>query len=191
MNSIARIISIVGHPLITVPLITGIILIQLEGNTTGLKSLGILLALSILPATIWMYVKSRKGSYTNFDVSNQKQRSSLFVFILVLLTLTTILLYVTDQPNYLNLGVLIATCLITISFFVNYSIKSSLHVSLNTYMALSLSLLNISVAIGLFVFTIIIGWSRIVLKRHTFTEVCIGLLLGIVAGVVFLQVQAN
>ncbi|WP_420571188.1 hypothetical protein [Kordia sp.] len=187
MNKIAKVISIIGHPLLLLPIIIGLVLISLEGITYSIQSLAILIGIAILPITIWMFIKSKNGSYTNFDVSNQLQRRTLFPFIIVFLLLTTFTLYFTNKPKYLCLGLFIGTGLITISFLVNYKIKSSLHVSLNSYMAICVSVINIPVSIILFLFTILIGWSRVKLKRHTILEVCIGLILGSIAGFIFLN----
>jgi dienelactone hydrolase/membrane-associated phospholipid phosphatase len=191
MNKIAKVISIIGHPLMFIPAVTGLILILLEGVKTGLQSFGILIGLAILPITIWMFVKSKSGFYTNFDVSNRRQRVTLFLFIILFLLVTTLTLYITGQPKYLCFSLLIGTGLITISFFVNYIIKSSLHVSLNAYLAICIGIINIPLSIGLFLFTLIIGWSRIVLKRHSILEVCIGLVLGVISGFGFIKSQNN
>ncbi|WP_298426548.1 phosphatase PAP2 family protein [uncultured Kordia sp.] len=187
MNKIAKVISIVGHPLLFLPILIGLTLISLEGIRTSIQSLGILAGLSIIPTTIWVFIKTKNGSYTNFDVSNQRQRRTLFPFIIILLTLTTFVLYITNMPEYLCLGLLICTGLILISFFVNFKIKSSLHVSMTAYAALCISFISISLSIGLFLFTISIAWSRVVLKRHSVLEVCTGLLLGSIAGFIFIN----
>ncbi|MPT30082.1 MAG: ABC transporter permease, partial [Chryseobacterium sp.] len=46
------------------------------------KFLPILLLL-IIPTALWIYRNVKKGNYTNMDVSNRKQRHSLYIFIII------------------------------------------------------------------------------------------------------------
>lgn len=191
LNKVASVVSAIGHPLIMTPLIIGLILIWFEGYNLGIRGVSIILCLTIFPTAIWMFVKSKYGVNTNFDVSNQRQRIRLFVFTLPLLLITTLILYITNKPEYLYIGFLIGTSLFTISFLANYFIKSSLHVSINSYMAISISLINIPFSLALLFLTLIVAWSRLVLKRHSIIEVCVGLFLGVVFGIFFVIYTLN
>jgi membrane-associated phospholipid phosphatase len=64
----------------------------------------------------------------------------------------------------------------------NRFVKSSLHVAFAAFCASSLALpAAATIACGLAV--IAIGWSRLVLKRHTPIEVGLGAIIGTAAGV--------
>ena len=78
-----------------------------------------------------MYLKSKNKRYTNFDVSDKSQRQWWYIFALLILLVTAIILFVTAQPRTLSLPVLFSLLLLVTSQIVNYFIKSSLHVSLN------------------------------------------------------------
>jgi len=84
-----------------------------------------------LPLTLKIYLKSKNKRYTNFDVSDKSQRQSWYIFALLIVLVTTIILFVTAQPRTLSLPVLFSLLLLVTSQKVNYFIKSSSHVSLN------------------------------------------------------------
>ena len=77
--------------------------------------------------------------------------------------------------------------LMTLSFLTNFKIKSSLHTSLNCYLAACVFQIDSVVGIILFVMTLVVAWSRIILKRHTLSEVVMGFLVGAIASVVLIH----
>ena len=186
MKIVAKVISVMSHPLITIPLII-LTVIQLNVIRVSFKSMGILLFLSIIPTILWIFIKTKNGSYTNFSVSNQKQRTSLYVFVIVSLLATIFVMRLTEQVDYLYSGVFYGLLMLVISFLINYFIKSSLHVSLNSYIAISLYLISPVVSIAYLIFTCIVAWSRLTLKKHSLKEVLMGLSLGILFGIMFLK----
>lgn len=182
-TSVARMISIIGHPMLTAPLF--VLIVLFTGN--DLKSASFLTLLIIggvfIPIVTWMFLKSKNGSYTNFDVSDQKQRRSLFRFAIPIMVVVTTVLFITHQSRNTCLSLLFATILVVVSQVVNYFfIKSSLHVSLTLYLAfLSLAIAPI-LGYALMVLSILIGWSRVELKRHTISEVVVGAVIGVGIG---------
>jgi membrane-associated phospholipid phosphatase len=133
-----------------------------------------------------MYLKSKNGSYSNFDVSDKKQRRSLFVFAIPFLVIVTTVLFLTHQPEKTCYGVLFATLLVVISQLVNFFIKSSLHVSLTLYLAFLAIPINLAFGFSLMFLCIFIGWSRVVLKRHSIKEVIVGAIIGLSIGAIML-----
>ena len=94
----------------------------------------------------------------------------------------TLILFLTHQSMTLRMGVLGALVLFVFAQMVNLYIKTSLHVGFNTYLAFLIFPFNWVVGVGTLVFSFFLGWSRIVLKRHTLAEVVSGALLGLVVG---------
>src|ERR1035437_9867325 len=133
---------------------------------------------------LWMYLKAKNGTYTNFDVSNKTQRKSLFLFAVPLLIVVTVILFVTHQSKNLCISVLFALILLVISQIVNFFIKSSLHVSFNIYLASLIFTQNYKIGIVVLLYTALISWSRVKLGRHTLKEVLVGLFIGIVISVI-------
>lgn len=188
-HKIANVISTVGHPLITIPLYVVIVLFAFEEVKRAAFISLLIVGGIFVPLSLRMYLKSRNGSYTNFDVSDRKQRKSLFVFILPLMVVVTFILYKTGQPDGIFLGVLFATILTIVSQVVNFFIKSSLHVSLSIFLSCLMMPLFFKLAIIMLLFTVLIGWSRVVLGRHTKQEVYFGACVGTIVSMVMLFYQ--
>lgn len=144
-----------------------------------------ILFLAILPTAMYIVLRVKRGSYTNYDVSNQNQRKSLYVFSLSIILLILGGLIFFKEPPFIIGGTLAAFTLLLLSFLVNLKLKCSLHTSFSVFIAISFIPLNIFWSIGLFIFSIIMGWSRLVLHRHTPQEVFAGAVLGISVGIGF------
>jgi len=178
-QKIANFISIIGHPLLTIPVFVAIAMFTSEDFKKASFVSFLIIGCIFIPLILRMLIKSKNGTYTNFDVSDRIQRKSLFIYIVPLLIVVTFLLFKTQQNSNLCISVLFATILIFVSQIVNLFIKSSLHVSLNIYLSFLVMTINFKIGIVILLFTIILGWSRIVLKRHTIKEVLLGGFIGL------------
>ena len=183
---LAKIVSTAGHPLITIPLFVIVVLFSNNTTKSALFLTFLIVGCIFVPLISWMYLKSKNGSYTNFDVSDKKQRLSLFVFAIPFLVVVTTILYLTHQSEKTCLSVLFATLLVMVSQLVNYFIKSSLHVSLTLYLAFLAIPLSPGFGFSMIFLSIFIGWSRVVLKRHTIKEVIVGAIIGFTVGSIML-----
>jgi len=74
---------------------------------------------------------------------------------------------------------------------VNLRIKSSLHVSMTIYLAFLIMPLNYIAGIIVLLLSVLIGWSRIVLGRHTLKEVLWGGGIGLTIGLIMFYVEQN
>jgi len=141
--------------------------------------------LAILPTGLFIVFNVKRGAYTNYDVSNQSQRRSLYYFSLVIIVLILAGLIYFKEPPFIIGGSLAAFTLLLLSYLVNLKLKCSLHTSFSIFIAISFLQLNIYWSMGLFVFSLIMAWSRLELHRHTFQEVIAGAILGITVGIAF------
>lgn len=180
MRKIASIISIIFHPLLTIPIFILIVTFGFEGFSKAAFISVLLIGCVFIPLILWMYIKSRNGTYSNFDVSDKTQRKSLYLFAIPLLLIVTAILFATNQSKNLCISVLFALILMIISQAANYFVKSSLHVSLNIYLSSLIFTVNFKIGIVILLFTGLLVWSRVKLGRHTIKEVLFGLLIGIV-----------
>lgn len=180
MKRIANLLSIIGHPLLTIPLFILIVLFGSEGFPKAVLNSSLIIGCVFIPLILWMYLKSKNGSYTNFDVSDRTQRKSLFRFAIPLLSVVTIILFTTHQSKNLCMSVLFALILLIVSQVINLFVKSSLHVSFNSYLASLIFTVNYKIGIVALLFTGLLMWSRVKLGRHTLKEVLFGLVVGIV-----------
>jgi len=189
MKKIANIISIIGHPLLTIPLFIMIVMFGFEVISKAALISFLLIGCVFIPLILLMHIKSKNGTYTNFDVSDKSQRKSFYLFAVPLLLIVTVILFVTDQSRNLCISVLFALILLTISQITNFFVKSSLHVSLNIYLSSLIFTVNYKIGIVALLFAGLISWSRVKLGRHTIKEVLFGLLIGILISLIMLKFE--
>ena len=188
-QKIARIISIVGHPLLTIPLYVLFVMVGFEDIKRAALNSFLIIGCIFIPLALWLFVKSRNGTYTNFDVSDRKQRKSVFVFIIPILCVVTYILYKTGQSSHLWQSMFFALLLVVILQLVNFKIKSSMHVALNIYLAFLVMTVNYKIGIVILLLTGLIGWSRIVLGRHSIKEVVFGAVIGFTVSIFMFYVE--
>ena len=188
-QKIARIISIVGHPLLTIPLYVLFVMVGFEDIKRAALNSFLIIGCIFIPLALWLFVKSRNGTYTNFDVSDRKQRKSVFVFIIPILCVVTYILYKTGQSSHLWQSMFFALLLVVILQLVNFNIKSSMHVALNIYLAFLVMTVNYKIGIVILLLTGLIGWSRIVLGRHSIKEVVFGVVIGLTVSIFMFYVE--
>lgn len=175
----ARLVSLFCHPFLTIPLFVAIMMFAFNDVRKAAFVSLVIIGGIFVPLAISMYLKSRNGTYTNFDVSDRMQRNTLFYFAVPLLIIACIILYATGQPRRIWMSAGFGLILVFVSQIVNHYIKSSLHVSLNIFLSFLVLPVNIFAGILLLILTILTGWSRIVLKRHTLREVITGAVIGL------------
>jgi membrane-associated phospholipid phosphatase len=113
------------------------------------------------------------------DVSDRNQRKSLYFFVEGSLLLY--LLYDFYSNNNIDLVMLFLLILLVIMQLSNYFIKSSMHTAFNIFVSALFFTLNPWVGIIWAGIAVSVGFTRIILKRHTVKEVFIG---GLIAGFV-------
>jgi hypothetical protein len=185
-TKIAKCISILGHPLLTIPAFTVISLFNFESVEKAFWISALIIGGIFIPLIVKMYRGEKKGEYTNFDVSDQTQRQSWYKYAVPLLVIVTAVVFATGQGRVLCFGILFSTCLLITAQLTNYFIKSSLHISLNTFLFFMILRMNIMIAILFFLVILLIVWARLMLKRHTAKELLTGILIGLCWGAMFL-----
>lgn len=131
-----------------------------------------ILLILILPISAWIYWNVRKGNYTNMDVSNRKQRNSLYIFIAVAMLVYLLINFMIDgQIDYTMLFLFILLILMQVS---NYFIKSSMHTAINIFAAALFFAQNQILGLAWLFIAVMVGITRIILKRHTPKEVLMG-----------------
>jgi membrane-associated phospholipid phosphatase len=185
-EKIATYISVIGHPLLTIPLFVITALFSLNDFQSALSMSLLIVGGIFVPLTIKTYLGYKKGTYTNFDVSNQAERQSWYSLPLVLLLIVTVVLFATHQPKALKWNTLYAFILLLTSQLINFSIKSSLHVSCNIFLSFLMLSINWTMGISFLAFVVLVAWSRLILKRHTFKEILAGTIIGFIIGLLSL-----
>lgn len=186
---IAKAISYIGHPLLTIPLFVAVMMFAFEDFEKALLNSALIIGCIFLPLSLRMYFKSKNGTYTNFDVSDRIQRKTLFTFIIPVMIIVTIISLKTSPASAFSLSVLFGTILVIISQIINLFIKSSLHVSLNIYLSALVMTADLRIGIAVFLFSGLIAWSRIALGRHTWKEVVFGTCIGLIISITMLYAE--
>lgn len=182
-KSIAKIVSAMGHPLVTVPFVVIFIMFRTQPIKNAFFISSLVIGIIQIPVLINLAKKYKKGTIESFDVSDRNERKKFYLFVLPLLVSVNFILFITKQPYDLIFGFLFATILLFTMQLMNYFIKSSLHVAVNTYLGFLLFNFNPLAGIFWWIFVLMIAWSRLVLKKHTTQEVVCGLIIGFLCGV--------
>jgi membrane-associated phospholipid phosphatase len=191
LHKASAVISTIGNPLITFSVFVLFITIKtMDGVSAALLSLLVIGGVAI-PISINNYVKTKNGKYTNYDVSDREQRQGFYHFLLLLIGGVTGILYLTNQPAAFRHGSLVFFVMVIVSYIINYRLKVSMHTSISVYLGITLLLINFNAGLAMLVFAILIGLSRLVLKRHTVAEVVAGLIVGLLFGAANYWVQLN
>ena len=155
-------------------------------TTEAFKNLLWMVILVIIPIFGWIFWNVKTGRYTNMDVSDRKQRNSLYLFNVFIVSIYIAFLYFTQQNFDLILIIIFVMTLMLIMHFSNFFIKSSMHTSFNVFVSALFFSLNIYFGLFWLFLTILVGISRVILKRHTVKEVIMGASIATVVSFIYL-----
>ncbi|WP_261512039.1 phosphatase PAP2 family protein [Chryseobacterium paludis] len=131
-----------------------------------------ILLIIILPVIIWLIWNVKTGRYTNMDVSNRVQRKTFYIFTAITVILYLLFHYIKNGTlDFLMLFILILLFALQVS---NFFIKSSMHTAFNVFVASLFYSLDWKMGIVWFGIAVIVGITRVILKRHTVKEVFMG-----------------
>lgn len=175
---IARVLSAVLHPFVAAPITVAL-------ATRSWRWAGIMAATTVLPLTVILIRRTRRGQWSDFDVSRQEQRPGLYYAALPLFALAAFLVWALDGPprflrSFIAVGFLFAAGLLG-----NRFLKISLHMMFGAFCAAVIARLH---PMSLFLTVPLVAalaWSRWRLERHTPAEIAVGLVLGAAAGAAF------
>lgn len=137
-----------------------------------------ILLIIIIPVIIWLVWNVKTGRYTNMDVSNRVQRKTFYIFTAITVILYLLFHFVKNgSVDFLMLFILILLFALQVS---NFFIKSSMHTAFNVFVAALFYSSNWKMGIAWLGIAVIVGITRVILKRHTVKEVFMG------AGIAFL-----
>ena len=173
-RSLALLVSLLLHPFIIVPL-TVLIL-------TDARSSAVIALMTAVPLLVLIARNVRRGSWTNFDVSVRTQRAGLYWPAIALTALAAVVLYQMEASPRLVRGTVAGVVLLAISMLINRWLKVSLHMMLGAFCAVIVGWRYDQLTIPLALAFALLAWSRLELKRHTWTEVFVGAVLGCITG---------
>lgn len=189
MKKLANFVSVIGNPLYTIPVFVLIVMFGKEDFSKAVLISFLIVGCIFIPVILWMFIKSKNGTYSNFDVSDKHERKSLFWFAFPFILIITVVMFVTNQPGIISVSMLFALILVVTSQIINFFIKSSLHVSLHIFLSALIFTVNYKIGIAVLLFTGLLIWSRLKLERHTVKEVLTGLAIGSIISLIMLKTE--
>lgn len=146
-----------------------------------------ILIMVVFPIVFWIFYNVKKGNYSNADVSDRIQRKTFYYFIIS--TLLVYLGYYYIRLSALDYKMLYLLVLLILMSISNYFIKSSMHTGLNVFAAGLFYADNTTMGLFWFVLAGIVGLSRVVLRRHTISEVFSGAVIALLVSILYLYSQ--
>lgn len=171
----ARILSVALHPFVLGPLTAAL-------ATRNWRLTAALSATTILPLVVLLVRRTRRGEWSDFDVSRRDQRPGLYYVALPLLAVAALLAWGLGAPASFLRALLAIAFLFAAGLLGNRYLKISLHMMLGAFCLVILARLYPWSLFLTFPLLASLAWSRWRLERHTPAEIAAGLLLGLVAG---------
>ncbi len=181
--AIARSLSILGHPLVVVPVAVATLVLH-ENTSSAVSIVSVICGIAgiVLAFSFWQV---RRGHWQHIDASARAERRSLNLFLAIVLFLgAAVAFYELPGPG-LSLGLLLSGLLIVAVMLVSPWVKLSLHASFSAFAVLLLWPLKLWYVALASIAALGICWSRVVLGRHTIVEVLGGSFLGGLFGACF------
>ncbi|GEJ43779.1 hypothetical protein CRS_03870 [Chryseobacterium sp. ON_d1] len=142
------------------------------------------LLMIVIPVIIWLVWNVKTGRYTNMDVSNRIQRKTLYIFIAGAVISYLIFNYI--RNGYIDWVMLFILILLFALQISNLFIKSSMHTAFNVFVAALFFSLDWKMGLIWLGIAILVGITRIILKRHTVKEVFMGAAIAFMVSFIYL-----
>jgi hypothetical protein len=178
-TSLARAISVAGHPFVLIPLMVA----TATRNWVWATIVG---AATILPLLVITLRNVRRGVWSDHDVSRREQRSGLYHAALPLLALTALLLWLMGAKSGMMHGLAAGAVMLAAGLIGNRFLKISLHMMVAAFAGVTIGRIHPNAIYAIVPFVAAIAWSRWKLERHTPAEIATG--LGIGAAAAFLAI---
>jgi membrane-associated phospholipid phosphatase len=175
---IARWISIIGHPFVT---ILFLIAVETFRRTSPQQSWLAIVAAAIvvvLPLFWFMRRQVRRGRWKDVDASERSERPAFYTAAIIVTAILAIWLVAMPSTRTLARGAIGVLLLLIIGRACNAFLKTSLHVAFATFVAVNLFYVDLRLGIAAGTFVPLLAWARLVITRHTIVEVIAGVVLG-------------
>lgn len=178
----ARFASIAGHPAVLMPLAA---VCATHRADDGVRWAAVSMAVIAVSAIMaYSVVKARSGAWSHIDASRGHERSQLNRFAsLGLLGFAAVLALMDSHPGVVA-AIGLSGALILAAHLLKGRLKPSLHVGFAAFSACIVWPDTVAFS-ALLCATAFVAWSRLVLYRHSASDVVMGAVLGFACGAVF------
>ena len=184
-----RVSNILAPATISLPFILLVAFYQSQDQLTAFIYACITLFFLSVGPLLYIIIGVRLGKLSDIDVSRRSQRVGPFIFGIVSVMIGWLVLALTNGPRNLQTVMIITVFSGIIMMAITFWWKISMHASSLGGVATMLTVLYGAVMLPLFVLLVLVSWSRVVLRRHTVTQVIAGSLAGIVLSLVILKLR--
>jgi hypothetical protein len=179
--TLARLISIIGHPFAFIVLLLSLPFWR-KGDTSALRIAGLVAVVGLVPLGLFMRQRFLSGRWQTVDASAPKDRPVAFVAAFAVLVPFTLYFHFVERSAILVRGSLVLAGMMLVAAILNRWIKISGHLAFAAFSAVILARIGLAYGVVVGLFIPVLAWSRVVLGRHTYSEVLAGCILGLVAG---------
>lgn len=173
---VARYISTIFSPItVSLPAIFLVAFYNQEPTSLFFAAITVLF-LSIGPM-LYIVVGVSLGKFSDIDVSIRSQRLGPFLFGITSSLIGFFILQFNNAPKNLETVLLTASTIGFILMIITFWWKISMHASSLSGTVTFLAVLYGNIVLPAFLLVLLVGWSRVVLKRHTAAQVTAGALL--------------
>ncbi len=177
LTQLARVISRVASPPFLTTIIMLVTAIALKSKSAWFWCLEAVMVNILIPS-LYIFILSRKGRVTDFDVYLRQQRSKPYIFSLVCMGFSLILMFAFQAPVLIILISVISVVQTLMMFGINHYWKISAHVATSSAFAVIFWMLMGIWGLWMFFLVPLVAWSRIRMQRHTIAQTVGGGLLG-------------
>lgn len=185
---VARLVSAIIHPIVF-PLITlGIALyVSTDSLPDAARWVALALLLTTIPVSLLVAFQVVRGAWTDLDVSVRRQRYLLYPFGLGCMLILALVYRRFDAPSIairITLAIVLANLC---GALINLWYKVSAHASGAAICATALWTVGAFGGVVGCVAALLVGWSRVELRRHTRGQVLLGWSVGVASTLVMLH----
>lgn len=184
-NALARTLSILGHPLLVLPMAAMLLAADQGADPQRLSRLAF--AMGGLGALVMAYSwwQVRRERWGHVDASGRGERRSLNRFLLIAFVIAALSAWMWTSQRELALGLALSALLIALAMLSAPWWKLSLHVAFAVFAALLLAHVSWQACAGGLLFAAAVAWSRLALSRHAPRDLIAGAAAGGLAGLLF------
>lgn len=177
MNSLARLISLLSHPIVISIPAPFLIVFRNYNGIYALKWELFSFIFIMINITYVIYGVLR-GFFSDFDLTKREERKRLFAFTGLTTIVYLVFVILLRGPFELVFAISGFAAGIFIFSIINTKIKASFHVAIFTAFIFSMALFYGKIFLWGILLIPLIGWARIKTKHHKLSEVIVGGLLG-------------
>jgi membrane-associated phospholipid phosphatase len=191
-HQLAKRLSQVFHPCtISIPSLLLAIYLETGKFLQAILWVSVFVAAFLIPFLLFIAMMVKKGRYSDLDVSIREQRHGLYVIAGVSLLLLLGTFTLGGAPPVGRACAYAAVVGTTLSAIFNIFSKISVHAMTTAGCAAVLFHQSPFIGLALAIASALVGWSRVYLRRHTWTQVICGWSMATICVVIVFRITLS